>query len=125
MQAGFNEILAVIETYFDMLYESDASKIPELFHEKALYATATEGSLYHLTMDNYEKVMAARQSPKSRGEARRDEVESIAFAGPMTASARLRCSIGRKHFTDCLTLVKLDGRWWIMSKVFHYDLLPE
>ncbi|MFN0191773.1 MAG: nuclear transport factor 2 family protein [Aestuariivirga sp.] len=125
MQTPFNEVLTVIEAYFDMLYESDATKIPELFHEKALYATAAEGSLYHLTMDHYVKVVAARQSPKSRGEARRDEVEEIAFAGPVTATARLRCAIGRKHFTDCLAFVKLDGRWWIMSKVFHYDVLPE
>ncbi|MBA8905093.1 hypothetical protein HNQ95_000861 [Aminobacter ciceronei] len=47
---------------------------------------------------------------------------SIEFAGPVTAFAKLNCAIGRKHFTDFLTLVKLDGRWQIMSKVFHFDL---
>jgi hypothetical protein len=27
-----------------------------------------------------------------------------------------------KHFTDLLTLVHVDGRWQIISKVFHYEL---
>ncbi len=124
MQAAFTEILAVLQDYFDMLYKSDAEKIPQLFHPKALYATVTDGSLLHLTMEDYAGVMAARISPQSRGETRRDSVTEIAFAGPFTATARVHCAIGPKYFTDCLALVKLEGRWQIMSKVFHYDLTP-
>jgi Putative lumazine-binding len=124
MPSAFDEVLAVIRRYFDMLHASDAGEIPEIFHEKALYASVTDGSLVHLTMEEYVKVMAARASPRSRGEQRRDAVEEIAFAGSVTATARLRCAIGPKHFTDLLAFVKLDGRWLIISKVFHYDLLP-
>ncbi|WP_429097677.1 nuclear transport factor 2 family protein [Aminobacter sp. BE322] len=44
------------------------------------------------------------------------------FAGPVTAFVRLNCAIGPKPFTDLLSLVKVDGRWQIVSKVFHFDL---
>ncbi|MDO9174872.1 MAG: nuclear transport factor 2 family protein, partial [Actinomycetota bacterium] len=49
-------------------------------------------------------------------------VESIEFAGPNTAMARVRCSIGPKHFTDLLTLLRIDGRWWVIAKVFSFEL---
>jgi Putative lumazine-binding len=32
----------------------------------------------------------------------------------------LRCAIGPRLFTDFLTLIRLDGRWQVISKVFHY-----
>lgn len=51
-----------------------------------------------------------------------DRVLSIELVGPVTALARLRCSIAPKHFIDLLTLLWLDGRWQIVSKVFHYDI---
>ena len=44
--------------------------------------------------------------------------------GPVTALARVECSIGPKHFIDLLTLVHVDGRWQILAKVFHFDLEP-
>ena len=43
-------------------------------------------------------------------------------AGPVTAFAKVECAIPPKHFTDFLTLVKFEGRWQIVAKVFHYTL---
>ena len=75
-----------------------------------------------MTMPDYFAMVDARPSPASRGERRTDRVVSIDFAGPVTALARVECSIGPKHFTDLLTLVHVDGRWQIIAKVFHFDL---
>lgn len=116
------DIAAVLTTYFDGLYHSDTQRLRTVFHPKAIYACATDGSLLHLTMDEYFPVVDNRPSPASRNEPRRDRVVSIEFAGPVTAIARVECAIGPKFFTDLLTLVRLDGRWQIISKVFHYDL---
>ena len=67
-------------------------------------------------------IVAARPSPADSGESRCDVIESIEFAGPAHAFARVRCVIGDKHFTDLLTLVIDEGRWQILSKVFHFEL---
>ncbi len=75
-----------------------------------------------MTMGEYLPMVDARPSPASRGEPRTDRVLSIDFAGPVTALARVECSIGPKHFTDLLTLVHVEGRWQIIAKVFHFDL---
>jgi hypothetical protein len=118
-QPAFNDVLHVITTYFDSLYECDVEKLGSVFHPKALYATADECPFLHRSMEEYFPVVAARQSPASRGEPRRDYVDEIQFAGENTAFARVRCSIGERDFVDFLTLVRVDGRWQIIAKVFQ------
>jgi hypothetical protein len=76
-------------------------------------------------MGEYFPIVAARPAPASRGEARRDRIVSLEFAGPVTAFARVECAIGPKRFTDFLSLIFVDGRWQIIAKVFHFDLEDE
>lgn len=122
MDIRYAEVTEALSIYFDGLYHSDTSRLTRVFHPKAQYVCATDGSLLHLGMDEYFPIVDKRPSPASAGEPRRDEIVSISFAGPVTAIARVHCAIGPKFFTDLLTLVYLDGRWQIISKVFHYDL---
>ncbi|MCK7610760.1 nuclear transport factor 2 family protein [Roseibium sediminicola] len=119
MTSPFEELQSVISDYFDALYYCDTDLLEKVFHAKAVYATADETPLLHRTMAEYVPVVAARQSPASRGEARRDVIDEIQFAGKNTAFARVRCSIGPNDFTDFLTFVREDGDWKIMAKVFQ------
>jgi hypothetical protein len=121
-RAAVATVGAPLQLYFDGLYNSDTERLAQAFHRQAIYASATGGDLVHMTMPDYFAMVDARPSPASRGERRTDRVVSIDFAGPVTALARVECSIGPKHFTDLLTLVHVDGRWQIISKVFHFDL---
>lgn len=123
MTQDYPEITNLMQTYFDGLYNSDTSRLEQVFHPDAIYACASDGELLHLTMADYFPIVDKRPSPASTGEPRRDEIVSIEFAGPVTALVRAHCAIGPKYFTDLLTLIKLDGRWQIISKVFHFDLV--
>ena len=120
--AAYEEVAAALQDYFDGLYHSDTSRLGRVFHPQAHYCCATDGQLLHLDMAHYFQVVDQRPSPASRGDARTDRILAIEFAGPVTAFARVECSIPPKHFTDFLTLVKLDGHWQIVAKVFHYTL---
>lgn len=122
---AFAAITEAMTLYFDGLYHSDTSRLAKVFHRNAHYVCATDGSLTHLVMNQYFPVVDARPSPASRNEARRDRIVSIEFAGPVTAFVRAECAIGPKFFTDLLTFICVDGRWQIISKVFHYDLRSE
>ncbi len=124
MTPPFDAITSVLNNYFEGLYRSDTQILRQVFHPAALYACATDGSLLTLGMDAYFPIVDKRPSPASRGDARTDQIIAIEFAGPVTALARVVCSIKPKHFTDLLTLVLIDGRWQIISKVFHYELEP-
>ncbi|MGJ8527939.1 nuclear transport factor 2 family protein [Maritalea sp.] len=117
----FEEVSTLLRTYFDGLYHCDVEIFKALFHPNAIYATADETPLLHRQMDEYFKVIATRQSPASRGEARNDHIDGVEFAGENTAFARVRCSIGANDFIDFLTLVRVEGTWKIMSKIFHIN----
>ncbi|MEM8973230.1 MAG: nuclear transport factor 2 family protein [Pseudomonadota bacterium] len=115
----FEQVSEVLQIYFDALYHCDTVKLTKAFHPKAIYATADETPLLHRTMEEYIPVIEARQSPASRGEERRDVIDSIEFAGHNTAFARVRCSIGSRDFVDFLTLVMTNDEWKIMAKIFQ------
>jgi hypothetical protein len=119
MRGAFQDICAVLQDYFDALYFCDVEKLERVFHPQAIYATADETPLLYRTMAEYVPVVAARQSPASRNEALRDHIDAIDIAGDNTAVARVRCSIGSRDFVDFLTLVRTDGQWRIIAKVFQ------
>ena len=121
-RAAVESLEATLQLYFDGLHHSDTERLARAFHRQAIYVSATGGVLVHMTLAEYLPMVDARPSPASRGESRTDRVLSIEFAGPVTALARVGCSIGPKHFTDLLTLVHVEGRWQIIAKVFHFDL---
>ena len=125
METNQQAIAAVLVLYFDGLYHSDTQRLRRVFHPQALYACATEGTLLRLDMETYFPIVDNRPSPASRNEPRLDQIISIEFAGPVTALARVECAIGDRFFTDLLTLVLVDGRWQIISKVFHFERLPQ
>ncbi|MBB3343957.1 nuclear transport factor 2 family protein [Luteimonas sp. RC10] len=113
-------IADALARYFDGLHHSDVSLLAQVFHPQAHYFSASDGHLLHLDMTQYFPIVAARPSPASQGHARTDRIVSLELAGPVTALAKVTCSIPPKAFIDLLTLVKLDGQWRIVSKVFHH-----
>jgi hypothetical protein len=115
-------IIRLLGGYFDGLYEGDTARLAAVFHPRAIYSTAAGGSLVHLTLDEYLPVVAAREAPAARGERRRDRVTAIRLVGPTTALAEVECAIGDRFFRDLLSLVRLDGRWQIIAKVFDYEI---
>lgn len=121
MDNRYAEVVSLLTDYFDGLYHSDTDTLSQVFHPEARYVCATETPLVHLGMADYFAIVDRRPAPASRGEARRDRIVSIEFAGPSTAFARVNCAIGERYFTDFLTLIRINGTWRIIAKVFHYD----
>jgi 4-oxalocrotonate tautomerase len=116
----FEGVIALLQDYFEGLYEGDTARLARVFHPQARYNCATDGQLVHLDMAEYFPLVERRPSPRSRQHARTDRILSIEFAGPVTALAKVECSIPGKCFLDLLTMVRVDGRWQIIGKVFHH-----
>lgn len=116
------DIASLLQTYLDGLHHSDTQHLRRVFHPQAIYACASESKPLLLRMEEYFPIVDARPAPASRGEMRTDEIVSIELAGPVTALAKLKCSIGPKHFIDLLSLIRLEARWQIIAKVFHCDI---
>lgn len=122
MKTDIDDVTNLLMHYFNGLFHGDTAILEKVFHPDFLYASATDGELLLLKKHRYFEVVEGRPSPASLGESRHDKIISIELAGPVTAYARVECRITGKCFTDFLGMVKLNGQWKIISKVFHYDL---
>lgn len=119
------EISAVLGTYFDGLYRSDTERLARVFHPAATYACASDGTLLIRPMAEYLPIVAARPAPADSNLPRQDRIIGIELAGPVTALARVECAIAPHGFIDLLTLIRIDGRWQIIAKVFHRYTLTD
>lgn len=116
----YQQIEALLADYFDGLYQADADKLATVFHPKAYYSCTTGGELLNLSMSQYFEHVRQRVSPASLQQERKDKIIVIDLVGESTALAKVQCQILPKLFTDFLSLLKIGGRWQIISKVFHY-----
>lgn len=107
-----------IRTYFDGLHEGDADKLAAVFHETSALTFEHEGRVSIMTRDQWLDAVRARPSPKSKGLARDDAILLLDQSGPATAFVKVKCQIPPRYFTDYLSLLKVDGRWRIVQKVF-------
>jgi hypothetical protein len=115
-------IEAVLNIYFDGLHEGDPAKLAASFHPLSHLYCAVDGKIADVPAPQWFEMVKNRPSPKSKGAVRTDKIISIDLNGPVTAFAKVQCSIPPRHFTDYLSLVKLDGRWQVIAKAYHYDV---
>jgi len=67
----------------------------------------------------YKTILSERQSPKSVGAPREEEILMLDFASDNQALAKVKVLINTSVFIDYLTFHKIDGQWVITSKAYH------
>ena len=114
-----NEIREALQIYFDSTNEADDSKMAEVFHDSAhLYQHGMDGALSDWDKDFFMGIVAASKDATEEGTYPIiNEILSIDFTSEKTAVARVRVSVADKVFTDILTFIRLDSRWWIIAKL--------
>lgn len=115
-------VRAATQVYLDALFFGDVERFRSIFHPQAQLYSATEGKLVNLNVDAYMDLVANRPSPHDKGDERQDEIVSISVGSSTTAHVRVKDVYLPKRFVDELTFVLLDGKWQIVSKVWHFDI---
>lgn len=124
MSSAYAEIAEALENYFSGFYEGDVETLEKIFHPSAHLYAATEGPLTDRDMEQVYEGVRSRQSSASRGFERFDRILSIDQSGPEAAVAKVQIALGDQLYTDFLNLLKLDGRWQIISKVYTGEPRP-
>jgi hypothetical protein len=112
-------ILACIERYFDGLYEGDLGALEEAFHPRARLVGVVRGEHGERGLAEYLAAVAARRSPRSLGEPRAMRVELVEHHGE-TALVRARIAMLGFDYVDWLALVRREGRWSIVHKLYTH-----
>ena len=114
-------IARLVARYADALHRCDVELMREVFHPAALYAVPEGEGVLHRSLPDYLDVLARGASPQSRGEPNAFRLDSVDFAGPRTALARVSGRMLGNAYTDLLSLVQVGGRWQVIAKVFHAE----
>jgi Putative lumazine-binding len=113
---------AVVQNYFDGLYEGNADTIAAIFHPSADLRWLEKGELQILTVPNWLDLIRKRSSAKAQGKPREDFIVTIDRSDESTAFIKVRCQLPPRYFTDYLVAMKLADGWQIVSKSYRYDM---
>ena len=113
---------AVVQHYFDGVYEGDVDKLGAIFHPSADLRSLEKGELHVLALPAWLNWMKGRPSAKAEGQPREDFIITIDRSDESTAFIKVRCQLPPRYFTDYLVAMKLADGWQIVSKSFRYDL---
>ncbi len=120
MDDAYPDIVESLRAYFDGFYYSDVAQLKTIFHPACHLYTATDGPLQDDDMDAVYARVAGRTAPAANRQKRLDRILSVDHSGPESALAKVQIAIGEKLFTDYLTMLKIGGRWQIISKTYTY-----
>ena len=123
MNEIYAEIVSALELFFDGFFEGDVEKLNRIFHPNCHLYSAADGPLIDDDMATVYDHVLNRHSPANRNQPRYDRIISIDISASETALAKVQIAFGDRFFTDYLSLLKIDGRWQIISKTFTYILL--
>jgi ketosteroid isomerase-like protein len=122
MNLDRSSVEAVVQHYFDALYDGDADKLAAIFHPTADLRWLEKGELKVLTVPNWVEWVKKRPSAKSEGKPREDFIVTVDRSDDSTALIKVRCQLPPRYFTDYLVAMKLNDGWQIVSKSYRYDL---
>ena len=115
-----DSIQQALQIYFDVMYECDLEKFDLIFHPTSSLFTMKDGEFNLRPFAKYRAEIATRTPPKSMLQPRIDEILQIGMLSPEIAFAQVRVRIFEKIFVDNLNLLKFEGRWMIVAKIFHH-----
>jgi hypothetical protein len=112
-------IADAINGYFDLMYDADDNRFPEVFHGACLIHGIRDGKLTAWSAAEFRDVMRGRPSPAALKSPREQEIVSVESTAPDLASAKVRVRIGHTGFVDHLIFHRIDGKWLVTAKAFH------
>ena len=85
MSQNRSSVEAVVQSYFDGLYEGDAEKLGAIFHPSADLRWVEKGELKVLTVPDWLGLIRKRASAKTEGKPREDFIVTIDRSDESTA----------------------------------------
>jgi hypothetical protein len=118
---GLAALIEAVQGYFDLMYDCDTARFDQVFLSTVHLHGFRDGQMMAWSAQTYRDILDRRQSPKSMGASRADEILLIDFASPTQAMTKVCVRIAAMVFVDHLTWHFIDGRWLITSKGFHLE----
>ena len=112
-------IIKLLDDYFEVMHHQDMNLFDQVFHKDCCLYSSAENQTVLRPYLLYRDQVAKRQSPKELGNPRQDEILMIDQLSPTMALAKVQLQMFGGVMQDYLNLVKLDGKWWVLAKLYE------
>ncbi len=112
-QSDYEDIIVLLNDYFDGLFEGDVEKLRSIFHDDAWL----KGNNYRKSRDEWLEAVANRPVPRDERMEYNFNIQSLEVIGDQ-AMAKVDVPLLAAHFIDFLGLLKEDGQWKIVNKMY-------
>ncbi len=113
-----------VQYYFDGLKNRDPETLKKAFHAEAkLYSVGRDGTLIELTQARWHEMI----TPSAQSPAKTYEMTGLVVSLEITGNAAAVKTIvefPRVQFTDYLSLLKINGEWKIVNKIYAQKSQP-
>jgi hypothetical protein len=110
-------IQAVIHLYVEGMALGNGPALKKAFHPQAAIIGNYQGAVEWMSRDDFIAAILA-ETPAAPGTQPLMEIEMIDIEGD-AASAKVVDEFAGMRFSDYLSLLKVDGRWMIVNKLYH------
>jgi hypothetical protein len=110
-------IRAVIHLYVDGMAFGNEPALKKAFHSQAAIIGNYRGAVEWMSRDELIAAILA-EKPAEPGSQPLMEIEMIEITGD-AASVRVVDEFAGTRYSDYLSLLKIDGRWTIVNKLYH------
>ena len=117
-------IRQTVQYYFDGGKNRDSVALRKAFHPDARMLFAKDGKLVVVPIGEYIARVAKERLKPGEVDSTRRRVTSVDIAGD-AAIARLELERPDVLLTDYMSLLKVDGRWQIVNKIFTRETRRE
>jgi hypothetical protein len=112
-------IEAMLSDYFDAMHTQDMEKFDRVFNENVVLYSAQTGELNIRPHGIYREAVVNRESPQSKGEARNEKIIMIDEISDTAALAKVQLEMFGGVMQDYLSLIFINGKWQIISKIWE------
>jgi len=109
----FESVMALVKDYFDGLHHGEVSKLRGIFHPDAFL----KAPCLRRSLDEWLGAVATRPIPAQQGLPYDFKLLSIEVIKDQ-AMVKLECPLFNHFYVDYLGLLKEDGRWLIVNKMY-------
>jgi hypothetical protein len=114
-------IRQAIDFYIDGLREGSVATLKEAFHAQATMCGHLGETLMVVPIEELYAFVAAHEAPAKSGEPFAASIAAIEVAGRAASARVTEKSYQGLDFTTFFQLLKIDGRWRIVGKVFNVE----
>ena len=117
-QGGIHQ---AINFYIEGLREGSVETLKEAFHAQATMCGYLGETLMIVPIQGLYDFVASHDAPAKTGEPFEASVAATEVAGSVASARITEKSYQGFDFTTFFHLLKIEGRWWIVGKVFNVD----